>query len=335
MKRIVLILVSVMLTVTILTSCNNSVVEPPSEMPTEPTVQEMPESTIQEIPQSYEPTPITFEPTEDWEIALVEYLAQFPPMFHNVRFRDESWASWWESDWHDFVEELVEYWSDEWWELENLSYGYTFVFRDPLTGERVEIDDVPYLNQLFSVWYDDNDVQGTWTGAEIATHFDLLDLDGSGISALVIYWSISPQNMKPGVAVTLHRFRNGAYESVTTLSNGLDVAFYRADDGMLFIEYISTVAHMIDLFLLHLDDVVTIEPVLSTDGWTGTVQNHLTGEYFEQDEFWGRYREFEWEWEEYLAALLGQPLTRIGRMEVQEQLTEFIAVQLRANGRIR
>jgi len=347
MKRIILILASMMLMMSMLASCSSSAVELPFEIPIEPTVQETVEPAMQETPQLYESESVPFEPTEDWEIALVGYLAQFTPMFHNVRFRDEPWGSWWESDWRDFVEELVDERSEEWRQMENRGYGYTFIFHDSLTGERVAIDDVPYLNQRSGAWYDEHGVLHTWSRTEISTHFGLFDLDDTGIPALVIYWNISQQATNPGMTVTLHRFRNGEFEFVTTLSTWGGVGFYRADDGRLFIEYGSTVSQWLDLHIFHLDDEITTEPVLTTipstilfiDGGITKVHNHLTGEYVEEDELWARFVWIDDDWsvsyEAFLGEVLGIPLTRIERMEVQEQLTEFIAEQLRADGRMR
>ena len=298
-----------------LISCSNSIIEP--------------------LPQ----TPPPLASTMAWEEALVEYLAQFPPMFYNVRFRDEPWGSWWESDWRYFVEELVAYWSDEWWQMENRGYSYTFIFRDPLTGERVAIGDVPYLNQRSGAWYDDYGMRHTWSRAEISVGFDLFDFEDTGIADLVIYWNISPQVTDPGMVVTLHRFYNGAFEFTSELSAWAGVEFYRADDGRLFIEYVSTVAHMIDLRLFHLDDEIAVEPALYTDGWTGTVYNRLTGEYFERDESFMRFVELdldEYTREALLGALLGVSLTRIERMaDLQEQLTELVSVRLRDDGLMR
>jgi len=254
-------------------------------------------------PSTYEPSQLT-ELTEDWEIALAEYLAQFLPIFHNIRHVETEWWSGWVSDWDDFIELL--------------DVGY--VYRNPITGERLTIDDVPFLNQRFDTWYDDDGERHTWSATEIATHFDLFDFDGSGIPALVIYWS-SPhyEVIHP---VTLHHFRNGAFEFVDYLSTYRGVDFFRADDGRLLISYHSTVASMIDLRLLYLNNEITTEPALSTDGWTGTVHNHLTGEYFGRDEPWGNFVGIgdADSLGELLVALLGFNVTRIEPLaDLQEQ----------------
>jgi len=328
MKIKPLILTSLM--IALLVSCSNNATElsqgilpPLYERPvaTEPTTTD-PKPDKEELQTQYLPQETPYKQP------LIDYLAKFPPLFHNIRFIDEAWASWWQSDWQDFVEVLVEERSDEWREMENHGYGYTFTFRDPLTGECVKIEDVAYLN-----WRSGGDwarAEIDWARAEIATNFDLFDLDGTGTPALVIYWSISPANIEPGVAVTLHRFYNGSFRFVAELSEWAGVEFYRTEDGRLFIEYISTVASWISLYLLDLDDEVTIGSVLYTDGWTGNVYNRLTGEYFTRHEWWGSFVGiYEYSHEALLSALLGEPLTRIERMgDLQEQVIELVLEQL-------
>ena len=314
--------------------------ELPPPRPTEPLAQATPTPIATPAPPPTPvstPTPEPFVPEADWEYALVEYLAQYPLMFQNAVFRDEPWGSWWQSDWEDFVEVLVEEQRDERWQLEYRGYGYTFIFRDPITGERIEIDDVPYLNRRSGAQYHDG-VRHPWSHIEATTRFDLFDLTGDGIPSLVIYWNRVPWSYAPGMAVTLHQFRNGAFEFVEELSAWAGVGFFRAEDGRVFIEYGSTVAGWIDLHLFHLGNEIIIEPALTMDGWTRTVYNHLTGEYFEKDspgssQFVGidpsldRYA--------LRSTLLGIPLTAIERMDLQTQFMKFVSAQLRAEGRIR
>jgi len=305
----------------------------PSPTPT-PTVSPTPTSSPSQTPTSTVPP---LEPSEDWEIALVEFLMQFPPMFHNVRYEDHSWISYWISDWGDYVEELIVYWSEEWHQAEQLGYGYSYIFRDIMTGERLIADDVAYLNQRSGKWLDDDGTQHTWSQVEIAGHFDLLDLDGSGIPVLIIYWTPSPHD-QPFGSTMLYHFNNGAFELGAVLSDWDSINFYRTEDGRVFVDRLSPVASMINMVLLHLSDEITTEPVLSTDGWTGTVHNHLTGEYFERYD--GTHSELigiEWRdsIEEFLSALIGEELMKIERMEtVQIQFIEFVSQQLRADGRI-
>ena len=62
--------------------------EPEEATPT-PIETPTPEPTPQAPPPPPEETPEPlFEPTADWEIALAEYLAQFLPMFYNIRYEE-------------------------------------------------------------------------------------------------------------------------------------------------------------------------------------------------------------------------------------------------------
>ena len=268
------------------------------------------------------------------EEALVEYLEQFLPIFHNVRYEETVWRAWqpdvsgWESDWSDFIE-----WYDGYWSLlESTGYGYTYFYRNPITGECLAVDDVPYLNRRSGTWYNHNGESRAWSTTEIATSFDLFDFDGDGIPELVIYWNW-PQD-ETAQSTTLHRFRNGKFEFVKELSQWMWIGFYRADDDRIFIDYRSTVAHMLEMRLMYLNDEITIKPALSTDGWTATLYNHLTGEYFL------RYpdRSMRWEGlstENRREEMLGMSLTRIEPMKtLQAQLIELTSARLRVNGLI-
>jgi len=299
MKKILLILISLTLTAA-LVACNNYTSETPQE--------------------DYQSTEQSSEQTEDWEVALVEYLAQFTPIFHNVRYIETEWGSWWSSDWEDFVE-----WVDV---FDGRGYGYSYIFRDPVTGERLMIDDTLFLNFLSGEWLDEETGESQiWSRSEIATGFDLFDFDGSGIPHLIIYWS-SP-NDEIAQSLTLHRFRNGTFEVGEDLEASMGASFLRSVYGdRLLISYGSTVASWIDIRLLHLNDEITTEPVLSTDGWTGMVHNHLTGEYFGRDEPWGWFAGiYDGDsWEEILDTLLGFLVTRIEPMsEMQARITELVS----------
>ena len=336
MKKILLLLIALALTTVMLVACNNPSAVPELQAPTElppqeaPQLPELPVPGVLELPEQIPAPPI--DPTGVWGEALEEYLAQFLPIFHNARYREPvEWRpwKWWESDWEDFVE-----WHDgDWWLQENQGYGYTYFYRNPITGERILIDDVPYLNQRSGIWYDEDGENHVWSITEIATGFDVFYLDGSNIPYLVIYWDW-PQG-EGAQSATLHRFQNGAFEFVKELSAGMSIGFYRAADGRLFIDYRSTVAHMLEMRLLHLNDEISIEPVLSTDGWTGTLYNHLTGEYFLQ------YADGSMRWEGLSPGnrrenMLGMPLTQIEPLEdLKTQLIENISAQLRAEGLVR
>lgn len=297
----------------------------PAETPTESSPQRT-TPVIEQTPVSpFEPilTP-SFEPSAAWEKALVEYLEQFWPIFHNIRYVETARRSFWRSDWYDFVERY----EGDALLLENSGYGYTYFYRDPITGERLAIDDVPYLSQRSGTWYDDNGESHTWLSTQIATHFNLFNFNNTDIPELVIYWSMPCPNNLPAQPATLHRFQNGAFEFAKELSMWESIGFYSTEDGRVFIEYQSTVAHMVDIRLMHLNDEIIIEPVLSTDGWTGTLYNHLSGEYFL------RYDDGSMRWkglsstENKREEVLGISLMRIEPMKaLQERFIELISVR--------
>ena len=269
-----------------------------------------------------------FEPMEDWEFALVEYLSQYPPLFYNASFRNETWGSWWESDWRDFVEQ-----SDGWFYVQNPEYGCTYIFRDPRTGGRVKIDDVPYLRRNLDVAWHDFSGKHMRAPIGIVNRFELLDLDGDGIPALVIYWgSPIPEDARYPFfhSVTLHRFYDGVFEFVKEFSTW-SVDFYRAEDGRLFVSYGNSSFVFLDFRLLHLSGEITTEPALSATEDGTRVYNHLTGEYFE------RYQDSGWfvgltdiHGRELFSALLGIPLAEVEKMDdVQRQMIRYISARLR------
>ena len=365
MKKALSIFIGMVLVVTMLASCGSSDVgvepelpaelptqdayEPPAEEPVEIPPQELPELPLPEPPEPpedpiptppEEPTPtLPIDPTGIWGDALEEYLAQFLPLFHSAGDRESPrywwWTDWYPSDWWDFVEVT----SDDPDSRRPFygEYGVDFVFRNPMTGGRVEIDDdVPYLVHHSWTSEDDDGELRSWSAANIATHFELFFLDDTGIPKLLIYWN-HPTWREPGVAISLHRFRDGSFEFVDYLSLWEWVGFYRAEDGSLLAGYGTTVAHMIDLRFLYINDEITTVPALSTDGWTGVILNHLTGEEFLQfcpddrsrigREYW--FTE-EWREESRLEYYLGMSLEMIEPEEaMHEQLMKSVGQRLR------
>ena len=285
------------------------------------------------------------DPTGVWGGALEEYLAQYLPIFHNARHIEGVFDSIWLGNWSDFVERLPD---DSGGRIWPQVYGTYFVFSDPMTGQRIEIDDAPFLTQRSGVLYDFYGVECIWTEVYIAHYFRLLYLDDSGIPYLVINWAVAPCVHYPGNLTTLHRFRDGAFEFVDDLSLWGGISFYRAEDGRLFIFHGSTVAGWIDLRSFRINDNgrIASAPALSIDGWPGTIINHLTGDEFlrycpetnsmisrEYGEYWenlGCARTFV---QAQLSYYLGVPITRIDTQEnVQEDLMERISRRLRDEG---
>ena len=285
---------------------------------------------------SYPAPPV--DPTGVWGDALEEYLAQFLSLFHNAEDRDSpgDWARWGDADWWDFVEVLPDdpdlpriFWAE---------YETNFVFRNPITAERLEGFDIPYLARHSVSMREYDGTIRSWTISLIATHFELFFLDDTDIPTLLIHWN-TPIWLVPEWQITLHRFRDGSFEHVENLSLQANVSFHRAEDSRLFIEYHSVVARMIDLRLLYLYDEITTTPVLSTNGDRHeAIRNHLTGEEFLifypdggfiQREYWASERFGEARLEYYL----GVPITRIEPLyTMHEQLMERVSQRLRDEG---
>jgi len=268
------------------------------------------------------PLPPEFNPTEDWEIALVEYLSQYTPIFRNARFYEN--FNWWGNDWEHYV-----YWITN---PESSGYGYNFIFRDPDSGERLNADDTLFIRSNISYWYDEYDMRHEFLSMSIATGFELVKLDESGVPMLIIHWEIQFA-MDPGGPSTLHRFQNGTFEYVQTLSEWDSVYFLTASDGRTFLAIQSTVAFMPNILLLYLNDNVTVEQVVSSCGYTGTITNHLTGAYWERGEYGGFPEELrDLDREEYHNTLIGTPVTAIDPSHsLRNQLMEYIVWQLNHN----
>ena len=226
---------------------------------------------------------------DGWEVALEEYLDQFPPIFHHPEYIESDWGNWWSTNWHDFIEFFVDEEGNKIGDTEPHSYGVTYHYRNPITDEQLNIDEVPFLYQSSWIRIDADEREHQESTTWIATGFQLFDLDDTGIPALVIYWNYSRQAItsSPGQRVTLHLYRDGSFEFVADLSRG-GVGFLRDEEGRIFLSMGSPVAHFVDLRLMELGDEIVIEPILSTSGgMPPVVYNHLTGEYTEGVHFPG------------------------------------------------
>jgi len=171
---------------------------------------------------------------------------------------------------------------------------------------------------------------------EMAVNFELFDLEDNGVPTLIIHWR--EPNSDVDSFANMYLYRNGVYEFATELpvsvwagySFYLPHLFYRADDGRVFLEHFPTYAAIIDLRLIHFNGEITIEPVLSTppddpSSW-GTF-NHLTGEYFTNDEAW----DLNLSQQGRLERLLGFELSHIEPMhDLRARLNEIMAERLSA-----
>ena len=306
MKKVLFIFVCIVISAVVVASCSSS---PCSRSSVEPEVNDMP--------------PI--DPTGVWGDALVEYLAQFLPIFHNVRLVNTGQGYWWRADWYDFIEHLpiaAEIPPN----LPYGGYGYAFVFRDPMTGKRLAIEDTPFLN-LRSGVRDDGEI---WSRTEIALGFRLLFLNNSDIPELIINWAVPPDAYRGGTA-TLHRFRDGAFEFVKELSTREGVGFYRADDGRVFIRYCGWILHRsgVNLHLIYFNDEIITEPALVTDWQTRTMHNFFTGETFDRTPHWDISEPAD----EILGYYLGMPLSSVVTPEnLRNQIMEQVSARLRDEG---
>ena len=285
--------------------------------------QDAPEQTVLGRPADMLP----IDPTGVWGDALEEYLAQFLPIFHNARYEEWTWLSWWKSDGFDFIEWLPNISNTQSLDSE---YGITFHFRNPMTSERILIDDVPFLTQRSgqSLWHDDR----AWTRVFIAHRFNLYLLDETDIPVLIIRWALAPYYFYPGELITLHRFQDGEFVFVQDLSMWESVDFLRDEGGRLFIEYRTTVGPYVDLRLMHINEEITTEPALFAEGW-GLVRNYFTGEeFYESCPDRRQLQSFETH-DERLEYLLGIPLTRVEHLAcITRQLMEQISARLRDEG---
>jgi hypothetical protein len=197
----------------------------------------------------------------------------------------------------------------------------------------LNIDETIFLHRHSWDWIDDDGREHQRTNTWIATGFQLFDLDNTGVPALVIYWSPSVLAVSeyPGQRLTLHLYDNGSFEFVEELSTFEGIGFYQDEEGRIFLDYISTVAHMVDLRLITFGDEIMIEPILSTSSSLPVVvYNHLTGEYTEgaysNGGWFPRWRGHSYMHDDGFDEKLGLLLTRVEpRSDLVNQLMETIS----------
>ena len=281
------------------------------------------------------------DPTGVWGYALEEYLAQFLPIFHNARFIETYWWSRWESDFSDFVERLPDDSNDP---NRSRDYGVYFLFRNPMTGQRLEVNDVPYITHYTGTWYDYDGVRRQWPFLNISYSFELLYLDDSDIPALVIIGH-HPLWFEPTWPTTLHLFRDGVFEFAGNISLS-GASFFRSEDGRIFVGHFTPVAGMIHLCLLSINGEAATKRVLNSDGWTRAIFNYLTGEEFLQlcpedgsairRDYWAYWEDPDFEGNHFeirISYYLGFQVRAIEPQEtMHEHLMERVSRRLRDEG---
>ena len=206
MKKALSIFLILLLFAVFLVACGASLApedsEPetqPLEQVSEPVPKPEPESVPEESPNITEPDVPSWETPLDapsWEVALEEFLSEFLPIFTPGTVAPYSWVEWlWEvGGWGHFVREYT--FEDE------LGYARTgFYLADPMTGETVDADDVPYAF-----------TPEGWTAIFIATDFYLHDIDGDGIPALLIRWHPLGGDFE---MVQMFRYLEGRYTPIS------------------------------------------------------------------------------------------------------------------------
>jgi len=342
MKKIISIIIIAVFVLTIFAACTRYVpferynpqqttlytlTEPPSNTTLSRETTPLPEITespiVTEPPTPPTPPPALFNPSEDWEVALVEHLSQFTPIFRNGRFGQ--WGGW-QSDWEDYVYWLVDREYGDW----NLWYGEGFTFRDPETGERLIGYDMPFLLRDFIITCNEGSMVMGPSIFYIAINFYLYQLDETGVPTLIIRW-IDPMQYGRGNGgmLAMYRFQNGAFEYILTLTSWEpSITFLKTENDNLFFSVYSVVASMRDIRLLN--PIGAFLQVITTCGWYGTVTNHLTDSYWLDDERW-RYPdgiEHIHCPEEYYSTLIGEPVTIIEPLnDLRNQLLIFISAQ--------
>jgi len=266
MKKAFLVIAILM----ILTACASSTTQPGrSTRPTQAPAS-APNTTAQPAP-SPDPSIPEFSPTSDWEIALVEYLTLYTPLFYDVRYVNYYLSG------RPYVRSTLN---------EGFSGAPLYQFKCLIQGETVTMDDVPFLVPV-SGFDENNRVKDS---VNIAAGFDLIDLDGSGIPMLVIHWGAeaAPDFF---THATVHRFQNGTFERIGALNSWAGVTFYTNDGGEVFLRYWCTVARNIEYHTMHITDGVFTNVILITD-WTiennesiARIHNLSTNEFYSWDDF--------------------------------------------------
>ena len=314
MKRLLAILLALLLLMIILTACSNGGSESGAGETGSETEYEL-----------------------DWETALEDFLVEFLPFFtDSATIAHEFAGNQYEPagviiGQHFGWERFVQRGDYEEWE-----YPLAYTFHDPVTGNRVMTEEVPYLmSQIQMHWRNE-----VWDTPAIATGFALYDLDDDGIPEVLISWEMEFGfgSGDGGYPITIHQFVNGSYELAGWLWG--PSVFYRDSSGRPIIYWLSwTDGFMESDFIAFNDGGIEFEPIIERiDG--DIFYNHIINEnvYVSLDDV------FHYAWGSDNADVLstttihGMPdevLTIIEPMaELQESITETLTQRLKAEGRI-
>lgn len=268
------------------------------------------------------------ESVGNWEVALEDFLSEFLPFFTSPT---TMWDDWEVGGWKRFVRP---YRDDLWFE-----YGTEFAFYDPVTGNRVQIDDVPYLRQEIPHIASRHPEFGSW-GAQvtIATDFTLYDLDSNGIPDVLISWESDVgwfASGDGGWELTVHRYIDGTYELVGGIWG--PYALYLDDNREpIFLRFTYNAGFMDADSIVFNDRRMDLVPIIERIEWE-RFYSHQIDEYVAIDPF--QFPVSDW-WEAFptTIAVPGVPdgtWILIEQMaELQERLTETITQRLRAEGRV-
>lgn len=333
-------------------------------------VEPQPSSEV-ETPMPEEVLPVPYVPVEpepdvpSWEVALEEFLSEFLPVFTAGTVEEMEWGQRGSSGWRRFLREYT--FVDEAFPNQEL---FGFYFADPVTGEMVDSDTVPYIMMLQGELEDGDE----WSAEYIATDFFLYDMEQGDAPVLLIRWSSVPGD--PFGFESAFRYTNGTYEPVRVLEeclwreeviDGVELFHFgpsvvrgllaQDSEGRILVlgmggaGGVESSAHILNLT----DDGIRLEPVFwMRFGWVGEPENEfkfrlivnedITGEQASLPEVDGEdvmFFPWDWMWGEgdmspvpipIMPDVTVAPLVRL--VELEQRLAERVAANLLAAGRV-
>ena len=210
-----------------------------------------------------------WERERDWEDALEELLSKFLPLFTTPA------GIWGMNGVDQFVnpEDIFPWITGE---------TDSLTFHDPVSGQAICPDTVPFLRSTIYEWYDES-----WTFYSIASHFALYDLDGDGIPELVLYWESEIGWYGSGDGASdreIFRYIDGYFVSIGKLTGFAWHIFLQDEDGSPLVFWYGVDGfHGVDFIVID-EDGLRFEPLITfvdyTADWDMEFQNHVSGEHF-------------------------------------------------------
>ena len=251
-----------------------------------------PEETTVEAPSCPEP-----EISDSVRAALEDFLGEMLPVFMR---NGQGWRSFVQIHCHE----------DRWGH-----YPEAFTYQDPITGQRVHINDMPYLTMI--------ELRDGRTLPAIATDFWLYDLDENDIPVLVVSWHTHKLGIADNWHIRFYRYINGSYQ----LAGNFQAPFtlYRDQHGRM-VAGIWTYDRLMRLdFIAFYDGELVREPIIEKLNWPYW-QNHLTGEQIFELEDTALH---------YIPGMPDEPLIAIRRLpQLEQSLSEAVTQRLLDEGRI-